>query len=596
MRPFKAFAGIGFLALATPALSLVPTESAATRPPAAHRAATAPHIGTVPRATGTVPHAASTTPHATGTAQHAASTTLHADVTGDGRADLVMQSGYSARVRTGADRGGSLYVVPGAPVQELPGGPAALLSQDAPGVPGTSEDGDTWGAALAAGDFDGDGRDDVAVGNPYEDLGRTADAGTVTVLYGTPRAPYLEPRGQAAITQDTAGVPGTAEAGDRFGAALAAGDFDGDGHDDLAIGAYAEALGREPQAGTTTVLRGSPGGLTTTQALGLHQDVPGVAGTVERYDRFGMALAAGDVTGDGRDDLAVGAPTDAVARLDAWGLVHLFPGSENGPATSGDTAVPSDGAGTQGAFGYALTIGRFAGGPYGDVVAAAAQRRGAPAYSGAVVRLAGGSGGLTGRVSRIDQETTGVPGGSETDDVFGDTLAAGDVDGDGRDDLLVGALGENLTGERSGAGTGAAWLLYGAAARPLGGPVLGITENTLDAEPRGGEYFGADVALLDVDGDGSPEPVILADGEHVEGDATGAAFALDPRRTGDTVSTGTSHRLTRNGLGAVSAYGPGFPIAGGASTGLYTEPAATIPQRAPDAPRGKAPRLPHPQH
>ncbi len=81
---------------------------------------------------------------------------------------------------------------------------------------------DSFGFALAAGDFNHDGFADLAAGAPFEDAGSTSDVGAVSVLYGS--AAKLTKTGGQIFTQDSPGVPSSAEPGDFFGAALAAGD------------------------------------------------------------------------------------------------------------------------------------------------------------------------------------------------------------------------------------------------------------------------------------------------------------------------------------------------------------------------------------
>src|SRR5262245_54731095 len=124
-------------------------------------------------------------------------------------------------------------------------------------------------------DFNGDGRDDLAVGAPDEDLGTASDAGAVIVIYGSSGG--LTSTNSQVWTQESTLVPDVAEPGDRFGESLVAGDFDGDGFADLAIGVPGESFGVAGQAGAVNVIYGSPSGLaaTTTDKF-WNQDAPRV--------------------------------------------------------------------------------------------------------------------------------------------------------------------------------------------------------------------------------------------------------------------------------------------------------------------------------
>jgi hypothetical protein len=203
----------------------------------------------------------------------------------------------------------------------------------------TAEAGDRFGAAVATGDFNGDGFTDLAVGAPEEDVGGHEDAGMVNVLYGSPGG--LTSSGAQAFSHGAAG--GLTEAGDRFGAALAAGDFNGDGRDDLAVGAPDEDVNDIVDAGYVQVLRGSSGGLTASGAQALSQTAAGES--AEAGDRFGAALAAGDFNGDGRADLAVGAPDEDVGSVVDAGYLQVLPGSSGGVTASGAKAFSQTTAG-----------------------------------------------------------------------------------------------------------------------------------------------------------------------------------------------------------------------------------------------------------
>ena len=113
------------------------------------------------------------------------------------------------------------------------------------------------GAPSATGDFNGDGRSDLAVGAPMDSVGRHENAGAVNVIYGS-RGGGLRTGGDQQFTQGTPGVQGWVEAHDRFGSTLAAADFDGDGYSDLAVGSPGEDASGRRNTGVVHVLYGRP--------------------------------------------------------------------------------------------------------------------------------------------------------------------------------------------------------------------------------------------------------------------------------------------------------------------------------------------------
>ncbi|WP_062348936.1 FG-GAP-like repeat-containing protein [Herbidospora yilanensis] len=168
---------------------------------------------------------------------------------------------------------------------------------------------DQFGEALATGDFDGDGTDELAIGAPGANLIRQGE-GTVTVVGRNGR--------RLLYSQETYGIDGLSESWDAFGAALATGDFNADGHDDLAIGVPGEGLNRLQRAGdygegAVDVVYGSPGGLRPATAEAWTQN--SLAGEAVMYDRFGTSLAAGDLNGDGDDELVVGVPGENAVQV-----------------------------------------------------------------------------------------------------------------------------------------------------------------------------------------------------------------------------------------------------------------------------------------
>lgn len=161
---------------------------------------------------------------------------------------------------------------------------AASISQDSPGVPGSAETGDQFGASLALSPLVKGQPKVLAVGAPGEDAGRVSNTGSVTLFTNTNErfVPRLR------FDQATAGVPGVNEAGDRFGAALAF------GHrvPTLLVGVPTEDIGSATDAGAVQPVR-VPGPTLPLEFLpSITESAPGTSGAVATGHQFGLALGA----------------------------------------------------------------------------------------------------------------------------------------------------------------------------------------------------------------------------------------------------------------------------------------------------------------
>jgi hypothetical protein len=348
-------------------------------------------------------------------------------------------------------------------------------TQNSPSIDGAAEAGDKFGYSLAVGDFDNDGYDDLAIGAPGEGVSTAAYAGSVNVIYGNTTG--LNAAGDQFYHQDTAGIPDAPEQGlnteifkgDNFGYSLAAGDFDGNGYDDLAIGIPGETFTSYAEGAVQVLYSYDSSGISTTNNEFWHQDVNSVLSQRQPREYFGYALAAGDFTRDGRDDLAIGVPMDYSAALQPIGSVNVLHGTTDGGLTAeGDQLWNRLTPGMQGTaealqyFGAALAVADFNGDGGGDLAIGVPRERASNSvlHSGGIhIIFAAAGGGLTDIVNQyFHQDLPNVPESREFGDEFAFAIAAGDFNQDTRHDLVVGVPNES---KLNTAQAGAVEVFYG---------------------------------------------------------------------------------------------------------------------------------------
>jgi hypothetical protein len=307
---------------------------------------------------------------------------------------------------------------------------------------------------VATGDFDGDGYDDLAIGVPGEFIGGIRAAGAVNVLYGIGNNIGLSSLGSQLWYQDSPGILDESQVEDYFGNSLAAGDFDGDGFGDLAIGVIGESVSNHEAGGAVCVLYGSGDGLLSADNQLWNQDSPGIFGEAGSYDFLGRSVSTGDFDGDGYDDLAIGADWDDVGNTGTAGSVNVIYGSESGLASSRNQNWSQNSTGILGvsqsddSFGIDLSTGDFDGDGIDDLAIAVIGEALDPFTRAGVANVLyglGGGSGLTSSGNQLwHQNSAGILDQVEDLDYFGASVAAGDFDGDGYADLAIGVHREDI--------------------------------------------------------------------------------------------------------------------------------------------------------
>jgi hypothetical protein len=403
--------------------------------------------------------------------------------------------------------------------------------------------------ALAAGDVNGDGQQDIIVGafNADGPNDSRPDCGEVYVVFGPADSgqtiDFAE--GQQDVT-----ILG-ADSNDSLGFAVAAGDVNDDGIDDILVGALLAdgPANQRPDAGEAYVIFGSPT-LAPTIDIALEEQDLTLFGAGEG-DRLGVRFATGDANGDGVQDILIGsflADGPENARYQA-GEAYLILGA---PSLSGardmaqgdyDLALIAADADDQ--LGYYLAMGDLNDDGIDDLIVAAFRADG-PDNSrkdGGEVHVIFGSPSLSGTLDFASAPPDVTVAAADSEDDLGAAVASGDVNGDGIDDLLIGAPRADGP-DNSRRGAGEAYVFFGSPSLRGSFDIALAQQDVTILGADAIDRLGTSLASGDLNGDGADDIILAAetgDGpDNTREDGGEVYIVLGPLSLGQTVDTALS--------------------------------------------------------
>lgn len=377
-----------------------------------------------------------------------------------------------------------------------------------------------FGYRFAVLDADGDGNDDLFIGDYWDDT-YAYDAGTVFGIHG----PIT---GDISASSADWSVSGSSSS-NKLGYNLAsAGDMDGDGYDDLLVGEHES----DDYLGHAYVYFGSTTGLSSTPAITISGQ--------STYDDFAEGLAGvGDIDGDGYNDIAIGATYNDNAGTSS-GAAYVFFGLTSGEVSADDADVIVSGDGTYNYIGDedSISSGDFDGDGSDDLIVGG---YGANSYYGGVFVNYGPM--TTGTSMSVSDSDVNISG-SASYDYMGLETKSGDLNGDGYDDLVA---SEYSGVGSSGSSTGAVYVFHGSSSAWSGEVSLADADIMLSGAASS-DSFGRSLAVEDFNADGNLDLLIGAPYNDDTASSAGKVYGfMGPITSGSSLNAGTDEDLSITG-------------------------------------------------
>jgi hypothetical protein len=425
------------------------------------------------------------------------------DINGDGYDDVII--GALTADTAGGTHAGETYVIFGH--WRLPS-TIDLNSISADMIIYGDDAEDLSGSSVYSGDINGDGYDDVIIGAHQANTAAGYSVGETYVIFGSAAPP-------ATVDLNSVSADITIYGDDEWdhsGFSVSSGDINGDGYDDVIIGAHQARPGGRIGAGETYVIFGSaaPPAIIDLNSVSADMTIYGD----DAGDHSGFSVSSGDINGDGYDDVIIGAYLACPLGYEEAGSAFVIFGGPAPPAIIDLSSQSADMAIYGGDFightGYSVSSGDINNDGFADVIIGAPGDwpPGGP-NNGAIYVFFGSASPPTSINLLFESADMSIYYGHEDEYEYKNSVSSGDINGDGYDDVIIGVRYADTAG---GADAGETYVIYGSDAPPATVYLNGVFADMSIYGDDAYDYSGNSVSSGDINGDGYDDVIVGAFG------------------------------------------------------------------------------------